>query len=29
VLPDDGSMEPKHVGVTLKLISIRVEGFKV
>jgi len=29
VLPDDGPVEPKHVGVVLKLILICVEGFKV
>jgi hypothetical protein len=29
VLPDDGPVGPKHVGVTLKLILICVEGFKV
>ena len=29
VLPDDGPMGPKHVGVILKLILICVEGFKV
>ena len=29
VLPDDGPVGPKHVGVILKLILICVEGFKV
>ena len=29
MLPDDGPMGPKHVGVILKLILIFVEGFKV
>ena len=29
MLPDDGPMGPKHVGVILKLILISVEGFKV
>ena len=29
MLPDDGPVGPKHVGVTLKLILICVEGFKV
>jgi len=29
VLPDDGPVGPKHVGVILKLMLIRVEGFKV
>ena len=29
MLPDDGPVGPKHVGVILKLILIRVEGFKV
>ena len=29
VLPDDGPVGRKHVGVILKLILIRVEGFKV
>ena len=29
MLLDDGPMEPKHVGVILKLILICVEGFKV
>ena len=28
VLPDDGPVGPKHVGVILKLILICVEGFK-
>ena len=29
VLPDDGPVGTKHVGVILKLILICVEGFKV
>ena len=29
MLPDDGQVGPKHVGVILKLILICVEGFKV
>ena len=29
MLPDDGPVGPKHVGVILKLILICVEGFKV
>ena len=29
MLPDDGPVGPKHVGVILKLILIRVEDFKV
>ena len=29
VLPDDGTVGPKHVAVILKLILICVEGFKV
>ena len=29
MLPDDGPVGPKHVGAILKLILIRVEGFKV
>ena len=29
MLPDDGPVRPKHVGVILKLILICVEGFKV
>jgi len=29
VLPDDGPVGPKHVGVILKLILISVEGLKV
>ena len=28
MLPDDGPVGPKHVGVILKLILICVEGFK-
>jgi len=28
VLPDDGPLGTKHVGVILKLILICVEGFK-
>ena len=29
MLPDDGPVGPKHVGVILKLILTCVEGFKV
>ena len=29
MLPDDGPVGPKYVGVILKLILICVEGFKV
>jgi len=29
VLPDDGPVGPKHVGVILKLVLICVEVFKV
>ena len=29
MLPDDGLVGPKHVGVILKLILICVEGLKV
>ena len=29
MLPDDGPVGPKHVGIILKLILICVEGFKV
>jgi hypothetical protein len=29
VLPDDGPVGPKHVGVILKLILICIEGFIV
>ena len=29
MLPDDGPVGPKHVGVILKLILMCVEGFKV
>ena len=29
MLPDDGRVGPKHVGVILKLILICVEGFKM
>ena len=29
MLPDDGQVGPKYVGVILKLILICVEGFKV
>jgi hypothetical protein len=29
MLPDDGPVGPKHVGVILKLILICVEGFKM
>jgi len=29
VIPDDGPLGPKHVGVFFKLILICVEGFKV
>ena len=29
MLPDDGPVGPKHVGVILKLILICVEGFNV
>ena len=29
MLPDDGPVGTKHVGVILKLILIYVEGFKV
>ena len=29
MLPDDGPLGTKHVGVILKLILVCVEGFKV
>jgi hypothetical protein len=29
VLPDDGAVGPKHVGVILKLILICVEDFEI